>query len=308
MKVKVLLRKISIVIVACIILLFIKNEYTQYLLVDSNYGLPALSSRGGASNVFIGSSMFRQGVDIGTLTEAGKDSYILAYNGNQPYLEYTILERLLERDVSVNRIYVDMYAYSAAAEPGLQDEKVLLEIGIHDKMCIFDEISQNSTAMKKVKDFSAMFITANNEALLVWPVSNFFVNRQFELGGSRYKAKGVTEEYLEKLGIPEAQEIICPIQEIYIKKIIALSKENNIEICFVETPKYVSVMNDNTYLTIMSEFEDLVRDNGAKTIRYGRDYLYDIDDSNNYIDMIHLSGDGRANFTRKLIDAELVGD
>ena len=95
--------------VLCFIIILIKNEYSYKLLENANYGMPALIEKGKVKNLYIGSSMFRQGIDIMTLEENGEDNYVLAYNGNQPVLEYYQLRNLIENNVQIENLYVDMY-------------------------------------------------------------------------------------------------------------------------------------------------------------------------------------------------------
>lgn len=62
----------------------LKNEYARFL-PGGDYGMSPLVETGGAQHVFIGSSMFRQGLDIRILEEElGESVYVLSYNGNQP--------------------------------------------------------------------------------------------------------------------------------------------------------------------------------------------------------------------------------
>ena len=78
---------IFLIVIVAIILL--KNQYSSLLLQNASYGMPALIKRQNVENLFLGSSMFRQGIDILELNAAFPDkNYILAYNGNQPATEY----------------------------------------------------------------------------------------------------------------------------------------------------------------------------------------------------------------------------
>lgn len=60
--------------------------------------MQAVLRKGETENLFIGSSMFRQGLDIDVLEERLEgSSYILSYNGNQPALMAMELQYLLEQ-------------------------------------------------------------------------------------------------------------------------------------------------------------------------------------------------------------------
>lgn len=162
-----------------IIILIIKNEFSPMLLLSANYGMPALIKTGEVDNLYIGSSMFRQGIDIMVLDENGERNYILAYNGNQPVLEYYQLKNLLDNNLKIENLYVDMYVYSAWAQPKISDEKMLMEFGIKDKWSLYKLISNGENA----KTFWQMFVTGNNELLATWIFSNKIIDGNFSRGG-----------------------------------------------------------------------------------------------------------------------------
>ena len=130
-----------ITIIICILLLLVKNQYSYLLLTNSTYGMPALIKQGTVENLYLGSSMFRQGLDINILDGKTKTTnYILAYNGNQPALEYYELKYLLEHNVKISNLYIDMYIYSAWEEPEISDEKLFMEVGIEEKYNLWNLI------------------------------------------------------------------------------------------------------------------------------------------------------------------------
>ena len=55
---------------ACIIcVIFVKNQFSYCLMHDCNYGMEALIRDGSVDNLFVGSSTFRQGLDIDILED-----------------------------------------------------------------------------------------------------------------------------------------------------------------------------------------------------------------------------------------------
>lgn len=86
---------IIIVMVNIILIIFIKNNYAYKLMNYNNFGMPALIKKGEVTDLWLGSSAFRQGIDIKVIEEKGeKDSWILSYNGNQPVFEELQLKYL----------------------------------------------------------------------------------------------------------------------------------------------------------------------------------------------------------------------
>ena len=105
------------VVLAVLLVTVIKNEYARLLPVSS-YGMQAAVKKGTIDHLFIGSSMFRQGLSIDVLEEELAGSvYILSYNGNQPAFMAMELEYMLEEGLEIGTLYVDLYPYTAAAAP-----------------------------------------------------------------------------------------------------------------------------------------------------------------------------------------------
>jgi len=121
---------VILAILLCAFFIVIKNVFSPFFLKYSTYGMPALIQKGEITNLYVGSSMFRQGLDIDELENGNNNesNYILAYNGNQPVFEYIQLRNLLENNVTIKNLYIDMYVYSIIEPPDLDDEKMLLEL------------------------------------------------------------------------------------------------------------------------------------------------------------------------------------
>ena len=94
---KRVLKTVAVAFIIALILILIKNEYAR-CLPASTYGMQAAIRKERVDNLFIGSSMFRQGLDIDVLeAELPGSSYILSYNGNQPALMALELQYMLEQ-------------------------------------------------------------------------------------------------------------------------------------------------------------------------------------------------------------------
>lgn len=305
------MKKISLrIVMVCLIVFFLKNEFTSFLLLNATYGMPALIKKGEIESLYIGSSMFRQGLDIYALENDCADSYILAYNGNQPTLELEQLEYLLQKGVDIENLYIDMYVYSAWSETKLQDEKLLMEIDLNEKKEIWKLIAKSDSS--KILDFWRMFVASNNELLLTWPINNFLINSQFYKGGAKIQNIGSNKSDLMKLTVPVANGDMNPKQKKSIDDIIQLCEINEINLCFIETPKYHQVAEDKSYLIAMQEYTEFVSEKEIPIIlclntyenikKYGNVYYYDFDNdcAEYFTDLIHLSYSGRVEFTKEL--------
>ena len=289
-------RIISVLIsVLVVLLLIVKAEYASLIYRESTYGMPALVAKGSIENLYLGSSMFRQGLDIDAIENHQSDSYILAYNGNQPVSELIELEYLISNNVKIKNLYVDMYAYSMTAEPDISDDKLLLETDIATKYRL----------MKSVKDKSlqklwSVCVSANNDMILTAPIVNPILNSQFRSGGALTVTEGLYGDAYSNLVPPIDTDTINEEQKKAVGDIVTLCKENDIEVVFIETPKSQVVMRDLNYRSIMESYRELLDDHGVQYIS-SEDYKFDYDNSYNFIDAIHLSYQGRVNFSENLL-------
>lgn len=279
----------------CLVLAFItiKNEYARFL-PSGAYGMQPLIESGGADHVFMGSSMFRQGLDIHVLEEElGESVYLLSYNGNQPIFMAMELAFLLEQGVEIGHLYVDLYGYTAASAPWISDTKILLDTDLAFKLDTWSLMQEyNETSFL---DFYELFVTANNEQLLTWPVHNKLLSTQFHKGGTLIHSPGTTREALSyTLGTREG---IHPAQEEGYVRIIELAKEHGIELTFVETPKYHTMYADETYQMLLSQCREAVE--GQQVVLYAG-MEFDNTSPEQFQDLIHLSGQGRQEYTRLL--------
>ena len=282
-------------IVFVVILLIVKAEYASLIYRDSTYGMPALIAKGNIDNLYLGSSMFRQGLDIDAIENHQSDSYILAYNGNQPVSELIELEYLISNNVKIKNLYVDMYAYSMTAEPDISDDKLLLETDIATKYRLMKSVED-----KSLQKFWSVCVSANNDMILTAPIVNPILNSQFRSGGALTVTEGLYGDAYSNLVPPIDTDTINEEQKKAVGDIVTLCKENDIEVVFIETPKSQVVMRDLNYRSIMESYRELLDDHGVQYIS-SEDYKFDYDNSYNFIDAIHLSYQGRVNFSENLL-------
>lgn len=307
---KIIHRIILLVILLCAIIL-IKDQYSTILLKHASYGMPALIEQQHIHNLYIGSSMFRQGLDIHTLEENNSNqNYILAYNGNQPALGTLQLEYLLENNVTIDCLYVDMYVYSAWDTPKISDEKLFLETDLHMKQKYWSLLKKAGKGTPA--SFWHMFVTGNNELLLTWPVSNALINSQFYRGGSTATPSAASEAVLQALELPKVSGEMDPIQKQGLEQLIQLAQNNHIQLCFLETPKYTTLGNTRFYLDAMELYTNFLADQGVPCLlseqtasqiqvpSSAQTYSFDHEQANYYQDLIHLSYEGRCRFTKNL--------
>lgn len=286
---------IGIALTIALLLILVKDNYENKLLKNANYGLACLINQGSVENLFIGSSMFRQGLDTKELEENGLDSFILSYNGNNPTLELWSLKYLLKNKVKIKNLYMDMYAYSLTDEPSISDSKILMEVDLQGKYELYKLLNEKWN----LSDFYNIFINKNTDLLLTWPIYYKLVNATYYKGGITSGKDGISPERLIELEMILENKVDERNKEA-IREIIQICRENNINLTYIETPKSMRIVEDENYQNLMSIYQNILNE---QEVKY---YLAnDIDkeisfDSYHFLDLIHLSNTGRKKYTKSL--------
>lgn len=302
---KKVIKSIVIGLGIAICFIIIKNQFSIYLLTDAEYGIPMLIKHKHIDNLFLGSSTFRQGLDIKQIEKIlGNDSYILSYDGNQPIMEYYELQNLYDHGVEIERLFVDFYPYTAASGFKISDTKIFLETDIHFKIQIAVKLLEDG----RFEDVCEMFIGANNELLLTWPFAYPLINTRFYKGGSTVETPALKKQELDNLAVPYGESLNA-IQMEYLLKIISLAKEKETEVIFIEVPKYNTLLYNKQYVALADEMENKIGDvkiyrinlENKRMCRDG-DIYFPLDQAEFFNDLVHLSSLGRVEFTKKLLD------
>ena len=304
---KRVLKTAAVAFIIALALILIKNEYAR-CLPASTYGMQAAIRKERVDNLFIGSSMFRQGLDIDVLeAELPGSSYILSYNGNQPALMALELQYLLENGLEIQNLYIDLYPYTAAADPWISDTKILLDTDLKFKAKAW-RLMRNSTGVS-FGDFYEFFVTANNEQLLTYPLNNKIVSSQFRDGGSLIQQPGKTREELYALGTLGSRDGVNRTQAEGYGKIVELAEDYGLNLWFLETPKYERMYADEDYQKLYTEALSIVQElqsgwtgDGSFAILCAEELYFDISEAGGYQDLIHLSAEGRENYTALLCE------
>lgn len=297
-----------------IIIIMCKPWVSERIMGNANYCMASLIKSEKIDNLFIGSSMFRQGIEF---SEIEKDSvWMLAYNGIQPIMISHILEYLLENVVEIDTLYCDMYVYTIIATPSISDDRIFLDTSNKFKWSVLSE------AVDEGGDYSSMYdgmVHANNEFLLTFPISYPLINARYDRGSSLHSdATGLSKDEISKLDFPADFGEFNDKQVEGLKRIFELTREYGIDLVFIETPKYIRIAQNEQYLQLMYDYCRLVSKNADRIILSRDTYSYVVSkgmdpamigcvDFNNdnslfYLDLIHLSGQGRYEYSKSLFD------
>ena len=306
--------KILVVAIAITLCLTIaKRELTPLLMRNSNFGITSLEQNG-TDILFIGSSMFRQGIDTYDRNVSGKRAYQLTYNGLQPFAEYITLKKVLEK-TDIELLVIDMYPYTVNDVPKTSDTRLFQDQSFTFIYDLFSQMHQYGDA--DYYDLFEMIVQSNNEMFLTWPASYPFINKRYYRGSKIGETPGVTQEYLDNVEIKYNTETkLNPLQEAPIDNIISLCNEHETKVVFLETPKYKRLYDDTPYPDIMGAYLDLLKNKNVRVIISDDTatachlsdsdatieiYEYDSSNAGLFADLLLISSDGRKVFTQTLL-------
>ena len=292
---------------------------TNAMKKTAEYGMSRLISDGQINQLFLGSSMFRQGIDSVVIGEkSAKSAYLLSYNGNQPCLEAMQLAYLIEHGVQIDTLVVDMYAYTLVSDVTLSDNRLFLDTDFDYMMELYRLMAENGKA--GIKGLFEMAVTANNELFLTWPVSYPLINTRYRNGSSTAVNEGKTAEYLEGLPINTENTTLTAVQVQGLSDMIRLCRENSINLVFVETPKYQKTALNKAYQENMTQYMTLLAAENVRMIVSNETYAayleagnaedaaliesyeFNNDNAAYFQDLIHLSTAGKEMFSTSLAD------
>lgn len=277
----------------------IKN-FIGYKFPNTSNGMQAAISEKKIDSLFLGSSLFRQGIDIMTLEQGLEgNSYVMSYNGNQPVQMKEELEMLLRNDVEISNLYVDLYVYSSALRPAISDTRLIWDLDMEGKMAVFgDMVTYSQAGFTEFVDF---FITSNNKYMICYPLFQIVSKNEFYKGGNVRETLGSTKEVLDSLGTPGDREGIDETQKKALQDIMEICEQENINLCFVEIPKYKTLAQADYYIRLHKELEAVIE---KETVEYisAKESGFDNTNPEYYQDLFHLSAKGRREYTGLLIE------
>lgn len=274
----------------------VKNSIA-YKFPSKRAGMQAAISEKSIDNLFIGSSLFRQGVDIQTLeAELSGNSFVLSYNGNQPVQMSEELKMLLRNEVEISHVYMDLYVYSSSLRPAISDTRLIWDMDMQGKNVLFSDMVTYSEA--GFREFFDFYVTSNNEYMIFYPVFQIVMNQEYYKGGNIRETFGSTKKSLDNLGTPGDREGIHDIQRKALEEMVELCEKEGISLSFVEIPKYYTLEQAKYYMRLREELMECIGDASCYSTE---DVEFDNTNPVYYQDLFHLSGEGRREYTMQLI-------
>ena len=291
-------KAIAVGLLIALCFLSVKN-FIAYKFPNSGSGMQAAIKQREISHLFLGSSLFRQGIDIYTAEEKlSGNCFVMSYNGNQPVQMLEELKMLLRNDVKIDNLYMDLYVYSSALRPAISDTKLIWDLDVQGKCKVYQDMVTYSEA--GLTEFTDFFISSNNEYLMLYPVFRAVMEKEFYKGGNIRETLGSTKEILDNLTTPGDRAGIDATQKEALQEIVRICKEEEIQIYFVEVPKYYTLDEADYYIRLRTELEEVV---AGETIIRASDVTFDNKEPRYYQDLFHLSAEGRRTYTKLLVEA-----
>lgn len=273
----------------------------SYKIPNTAMGVRSVVARGRIDTLFIGSSGYRKGIDMERIiTELPGESFMLTYNGNEPFNVLIELEEILRENVSIGTLIVDFNPSMADRGADLSDKRLLWDISMNGKIKLWRELAKEDTS--NLFTFYDYWVLSNNDYMITYPVSYPLIAARYSYGGSTTadETKGLSKDELEALPIIEHKGV-HELQRNSILSIIELCENNDINLVFMESPRYITMESNENYRTKSQELRDLIIDNGALCI-LREDLSFDNTNPDYYSDLTHMSGEGKEEFTKAIIN------
>ena len=289
---------IAFLIVLSVVLL---KNCCSYLIPNNAFGIRYIIGEGEADYLFIGSSSFRKGIDMKALEgKLGESTYMVTYNGNQPMNVYVELKQMIEAETEIGTLVYELEPGMVDRGADLSDKRLLFDIDMKGKKEIWNHLCKRDDADFFM--FYDYYVSSNMDYLITYPISYPMVAKRYYKGGNNGEdlSPAKTKEELEALPIKEDPGI-DELQRESIVKIIELCNDNDIDLIFLEPPKYISMYEDANFAGKYKELIELLEDNDAEVI-VAKDLGFDNTNPDYYADLSHMSGDGMTEYTNKVIE------
>ena len=289
------------VIVSFVGLVAFKYSYSDWLSPKTS-GIGGLFREKEVDYVFIGSSHTRESYDIELFQkETGKSAYLLCYNGLSPFLMGPLLRFIVEKMPQIKTYVLEVRVHGMVRPPSLEDTRLFFESPValkHQLLRLFRE----DVPGFNWQNCYELLVVSNNERILTFPVSNYFISRSSYRGGyvNREIRALLPEEFNElKNPMPDLRGIqVDPKQLASLQAIFQLIHEKKLDVVFVESPLPKPIEEDLGTKLNKQYIAGLIRNEGIQYL----DGAENFDTGNHlyFIDNNHLSLAGRKLFTEQV--------
>lgn len=278
----------------------VKNCYS-YKLRNDAMGVRSVISKGHIDTLFVGSSAYRKGIDMHMIEEElPGESFMLTYNGNQPFNMLIELTEIINGGGDVDTIVMDFNPSMVDRGADLSDKRLLWDITMEGKDELWGEL--------KKRDDASMFtwfdywVSSNMDYMVTYPVAKPMISKRYYLGGGTQEddAEGRTAVELSELEIVENPGVNT-LQKDSLGEIIRICADNDIQLIFLESPRYYLMEDNVNYKAKSDELYAYITSCGVTVLR-AEDLGFDNKNAGYYADLTHMSGKGCRVLTKLIID------
>lgn len=272
----------------------------SYRIPIGNRGIQGAVKSGDTDRLFIGSSTFRSNLDIDILdsTYDGKD-YIIAYGGNQLMAFPIQYDEIVSRSDNKYDLMIFELDPLMLTEPvKLSDSRVVFDLSWNGKKALWDKLARSEDTDFSV--FYEYFVTSGLDDIFTYPLTEPFYSTRYKKGAKTGYTPSSGRDFLENEKFDISDAMIDPIQEDAVRQLIEKCRENNQDICFLESPHYHRLSDDPVYKRYLRYFTDMLDESGVRYIT-AADVPFDASDPENFEDMGHMSSAGRRKYTEELV-------
>lgn len=306
MKTKKIIATILIITGIFLTVVLCKN-YFSYKIPNESMGVRSVISKGRIDTLFIGSSAYRKGIDMEKIVnELPGDSFMLTYNGNQPFNMYIELKEILSENCNIGRIVFDLNPSMSDRGADLSDKRLLWDISMSGKRELWNELKKEDNT--RLFTFYDYWVLSNNDYMISYPIAYPMISGRYHYGGSTPSedTAGKSKSELEALEVIENPGV-NELQAESLENIISLCSEKSIEVIFLESPRFYTMEENENYNSKKLTMVDIINNKAAQIGSRARiitsDEL-DIDYCNPelYSDLTHMSSLGKITYTDRIIE------
>jgi hypothetical protein len=249
--------------------------------------------------LFLGSSHTMEGYDLATLERrTGGRMYALAYSALDPVHMEILWRESLARGVHPKAVVVEGYPAMLSRSPQLADARIYFEAPPQAKWKILRAYQRSHPGARGWEDLFALVVNQKNDEV----AAELVVPR---LDRTRYHDGLPMEPPLAGMDAEQFKHshlrISTEVQEEQVaalRNIVREARENGIEIVCIEPPMPATVESQPEMQRLRQVLKRLLEEEHVRYVNGADDFP--TTDASMFADSNHLSGEGRAEFMRRV--------
>ncbi len=290
---------IAVLLVLIIVPLFVFLKYRySYQLAETNSGIGGYIEQKACDILFVGSSQSRQDYNIKIIDSVcGTSSYILAYNGMQPFIATEVVDYLTREYFKPAVIIMEAYPYLSVQEPRLADTRLFSDAPPDLKDTLINILKENRGF--SFGQWYELVVRSENESLLMHMFTyNKKNNMSFKGSYQNKSVKGMKQDFIltENNTGGNFDSILNTAQQLAHKELIEICKQQGIKLIYIRPPVAAPVYYSEHYtyasIILQNQIEDSLGVSYINNVKGFSNF-----EPNNFSDFYHLSTSGRDKYS-----------